>query len=93
MTPEQIIATTSAFFSVDRAAIVDRSRRAPVVRARHVAIWLIRTELGLSFSAIGTIVNRDHSTVQYAVSRVNCLVEHDELAATVRRLQHLIRRA
>lgn len=41
-------------------------RTSKLVIARHECIYRIRSELGMSLSAIGRVMNRDHATILYA---------------------------
>lgn len=41
-------------------------RTSKLVVARHECIYRIRSELGMSTSAIGRFMNRDHATILYA---------------------------
>ena len=41
-------------------------RTSKLVVARHECIYRIRSELGMSMSAIGRFMNRDHATILYA---------------------------
>ena len=41
-------------------------RTSKLVIARHECIYRIRSELGMSLSAIGRFMNRDHTTILYA---------------------------
>jgi len=41
-------------------------RTSKLVIARHECIYRIRSELGMSLSAIGRFMNRDHATILYA---------------------------
>lgn len=55
--------------------ITDFSRRAPIARARQIAMWRVRRELGLSFPQIAREFNkRDHTTVMYAVRKIDAEV-------------------
>ncbi len=53
-------------------------RRQPAVRARHLAIHLMR-ELcpGVSLMAIGHLLDRDHTTVHYGRRRADALLRRD----------------
>ncbi len=53
-------------------------RRQPAVRARHLAIHLMR-ELcpGVSLMAIGHLLGRDHTTVHYGQRRADALLRRD----------------
>jgi RNA polymerase sigma factor (sigma-70 family) len=46
------------------------SRAGDVARARQVAMYRIREELGMSFPKIGEIFSRDHSTVMHAYNAI-----------------------
>lgn len=56
-------------FGVTVEAILTGTRRPRVVSARHVACWLLR-DTGRSFPDVGRTMRRDHSTVIYAVRKV-----------------------
>jgi chromosomal replication initiation ATPase DnaA len=49
--------------------ILGRERTAHVANARHVAAWLLR-ENERTYPHIAEVLRRDHSTVMYAVRRV-----------------------
>lgn len=56
-------------FHVPEAAVLSGSRHRPVVDARAVACYVARIA-GMSSTAIGSYVGRDHTTVLYACTRV-----------------------
>lgn len=67
-----ILGTVSEEFGVAVGEITSARRTARVVEARQVAIYLARELTDLSLAAIGRrIGGRDHSTVVYALARVN----------------------
>jgi chromosomal replication initiation ATPase DnaA len=47
--------------------ILSRDRHRITVRARQDAAYALREQLGLSFPQIARILERDHTTIQYAV--------------------------
>ena len=59
----QIIAEVSRLSGVAEADILSRKRRAEIVSARNLVAAECR-RLGMSYSAIGRALGRDHSTVQ-----------------------------
>lgn len=63
---------------IDREALIAPGQRQPEVRARHLAMGLIR-ELcpGVSLAAIGKVLDRDPSTVLYGCRRAEALRRHD----------------
>lgn len=50
--------------------ILGPSRAPPIVAARSYAMWRARKEIGWSFPEIGRVFHRDHTTVMYAVNKI-----------------------
>jgi Bacterial dnaA protein helix-turn-helix len=64
-------AAAAAATGVSAAAIAaPQRRRAPVARARHLAVYLHHVALGASLSACGRLFGRDRATIRYACARV-----------------------
>jgi chromosomal replication initiation ATPase DnaA len=58
-----IIEETAKMFGFKVEAILGSFRWAPLVRARHIAMWRCRHDLGMSYPAITKAFNReDHTT-------------------------------
>lgn len=73
----KVLVAVAAHHGVTVEELRGQRRWAKLVRPRHIAIWLLR-RAGLSFPAIGRVINRDNSTVQYAVRAIEKLREEDE---------------
>ena len=70
-TPEMIIAEVSLFYGIDEKDILGKGRQANVVKARQVAMYLIRQITNNSLKEIGTkIFRKDHTTVIYSIETV-----------------------
>ena len=83
----QIIRAAADYYGATTGAIMAKGRDAWVVKARHVAIYLIRKRLGWSYPMIGAYFGRDHSTVMYAYRKVEAyrdrsLPAYDQATAT-----------
>lgn len=74
-------------FEVDGDDILNGSRDRQVVRAKHVAMWLMR-EAGHSYPDIGRELGCDHTTVINAVRRVEA---DDELLVVAAGLRDALR--
>ncbi len=74
----EVLAAVSRDAGIDRTALIAPGQRQPVVRARQLATYLIR-ELcpRTSLSAIGFLLNRDHTTVLYGWHRAAALLGRD----------------
>ena len=62
------VARAADLYGVDAAVIFSRERTKYIAKARHEAMHQL-SELGLSSVEIGKFLNRDHSTVLYALKK------------------------
>lgn len=69
----------AASFGVTVDDIVSDSRRNVVIKARQIAVWRMRNELGLTLNQIGNFVNKDHTTIIHACRRVEDMIKSGEL--------------
>jgi len=92
LTPGKIIDTVSRHFKVSFEAICDSSRKAQLVYARQVLIFLLRKDLGLPLEAIGELVGgRDHSTVIHSIEKIEGLARaNQETSDDISRIRTLI---
>ena len=72
--PDQLADTAAFLFGVKRAEIFGNSRVVRVSEARHALAWALRQN-GWSLEAIGAFLNRDHTTIIYAVDAINRRME------------------
>lgn len=72
-TAGRIVDQVATRTGITRTAILGRDRFAEVVHARHLAMWLIRTQLDWSYPQIGRWFGRDHTTVIHGVGRIDAM--------------------
>lgn len=74
------------YYGVTRNDLISQRRAARTVRARHVCMYLCRTETARSFPEIGRMFSgKDHTTVMLAVRKVtDRLQEFDEEISAIR---------
>ena len=70
-TPALILSEVSRFYSIDEDVIRGTQRSKGTAEARQIAMYLIRKLTNLSFPDIALEFGKDHSTVQYAVRKVD----------------------
>jgi chromosomal replication initiator protein len=51
-------------------ALLGRGRWSDYVESRYLAAYVLRTGLGLSYPAIGRVLNRSHSTVIHGIRKI-----------------------
>lgn len=68
---EKLIGQVCAEFDVSRAELLGQSRSEKIVPVRHEACWRIAKATSLSLPHIGSIFNRDHTSILHAIRRRN----------------------
>lgn len=93
-TLNDIINEVSTSFGVSVSTIVSQSRKAEVMIARKVAMYLARALTDNSLHTIGVQFNRDYSSVQYCVrALMKSLAKDPELNSKVEALREKLRDA
>ncbi len=84
VTPSEIIKTVANHYRLKQTALKGKRRVKALVNARHIAMYLLKIELNLSFAEIGRwFSGRDHTSVLHAVRKIekelkiNDLVKRD----------------
>ncbi|HHV50671.1 MAG TPA: chromosomal replication initiator protein DnaA [Candidatus Avimonas sp.] len=78
VTVERIISEVARTLNVTPEDIRSSKRTAQISKARQVAIYVVREITGLPMKSIGTeFGTRDHSTVVYAIQKVEALMQKD----------------
>ncbi|MBF0710396.1 MULTISPECIES: chromosomal replication initiator protein DnaA [unclassified Gemella] len=76
--PENIINITSDYYNISVDDIFSAKRVKEIVTARMIAIYLCRELTDLSLPAIGSIFNKDHSSIHYAHSKVLSMIAENK---------------
>ena len=78
-TPKSIIEKTASYFDILPDDITGVRRDKDIVVPRQIAMYLMRTELKLSYPKIAAEVGgRDHSTAMHSVTKIERLLEVDD---------------
>lgn len=74
---EDVIKSVCDFYGIKSTQIKGPKRDAGIVRARQVAMYLLKGRLGLTYVEIGNLLGgRDHTTIMYGVEKIEELVEN-----------------
>jgi chromosomal replication initiator protein len=84
----QIIDAVSKHFKIPSDDIKGVSRKAPIVHARHVSVFITREITGDSWKHIGSLFgDRDHTSMMHGYQKISEMMHHDkDLRATVKML-------
>ena len=75
---EVIVRNISRDFNLGEKEIYSPSRKKELILPRHLAMYLLHGVLGISFFQVGKKFNRDHTSVIYAVSKIDEKIKKDE---------------
>lgn len=83
-----IVDTVSKHFKIPSDDIKGNSRKAPIVHARHIAVYITREITGDSWKHIGGLFgDRDHTSMMHGYQKISEMMENDrDLKATVKML-------
>lgn len=78
--PSAIIRAVTSHFHVSANTLRGRSRKKEYVTARHIAMYLMKSELDQPYAEIGrSFGNRDHTSVMYAVNKIESSIPENSL--------------
>lgn len=70
LTADNVVRGVSERYSISISDIKGRKRSANILRARNIAIHIMRSSIGMSLPAIGRFFERDHTTILNSVTNV-----------------------
>ncbi|MBQ6154924.1 chromosomal replication initiator protein DnaA, partial [bacterium] len=69
--PKEILSAVANHYSIKQAVICGTRRQKEIATARHVAMFLLKSLLSLSYSEIGRLFStRDHTSCMHAVNKI-----------------------
>ena len=78
ITPKHIIQHTSKHFQIDIPELLSAKRDKHIVLPRQIAMYLLRSELHLSFPRIATELGRkDHTTAIHSIEKIDKAIKLD----------------
>ena len=84
VTEQKILSTIASYYNLSISQITGKIKTSNIAFARHIAIYLIRDMLNLSFKKIGDLFSkRDHSTIMHSVEKVEKMLKDDPQVQTV----------
>ena len=73
--PEEVIKIICDFYEIKSTQLKGVKRDARLVRARQACMFVLKKDVGLTYSEVGNILGgRDHTTVMHGVSKIENLL-------------------
>ena len=92
ITPEVITQKVAVYYNVPIEDIKGPSRQQKIVKARHIAIYLCREIIKMSYETIGDFFDKKHTTVMYSCDLIkDNLKNDDELKSNLKTLADQIK--
>ncbi|MDQ3008766.1 MAG: chromosomal replication initiator protein DnaA, partial [bacterium] len=80
VTPADVLRTVANHYRIKQTALKGQRRVASLVKARHVAMFLLKEDLGLPYTEVGQwFSNRDHTSALHAIRKIERLLITDDL--------------
>ncbi len=77
--PKSVLNMVALEYKLTTERLISRDRSRAVALPRQIAMYLMRQEIDISLPQIGKeIGGRDHSTVMYAIDKIEDIIERDE---------------
>ncbi|MDD5397164.1 MAG: chromosomal replication initiator protein DnaA [Candidatus Moranbacteria bacterium] len=77
--PQHVVEAISQYFNISTKELIEKGRKKEIAYARHIAMYLMRNELNISYPSIGNFFGgRDHTTALHAYEKINKEIETDE---------------
>lgn len=77
--PKAILKLVAAYYDVDPKDVLGKRRQRSLVLPRHVCMYLCRHHTERSFPELGRFFQRDHTTVQHGVKKIESRLAKGEL--------------
>jgi len=82
ISPQKVIKKVSAFYDLKEEEILSHSRKKELVKPRQIIMYLLREELGYSFTNIAEKMGqRDHTTIIHACKKITKEIEKNPVFA------------
>lgn len=73
--PDEVIKNICSFYNIKETLIKGPKRDSGLVKARQIAMYILKQDLLLSYAEIGNILGgRDHTTIMHGVKKIEGLV-------------------
>lgn len=76
---QNVVELVSEFYNISQEDLLNKGRKQEVAWARQIAMYIMRSELNLSYPSIGEkFGGRDHTTALHAFEKINRELENNE---------------
>lgn len=89
--PDEVIRNICVFYNIKETVIKGPKRDSGLVKARQIAMYILKTDLGISLVEIGNILGgRDHTTIMHGVKKIEGLLSTKILSEEILGIKSLL---
>lgn len=81
--PEVIVEETSKYYGIEYKSIMSSSRKADIVIARQVSMYIVRSLTNLSLPEMGKFYDMHHTTVMHSIDKIEKALKTDKALGEV----------
>ena len=90
--PDEIIRNICSFYDIKETMIKGPRRDSQLVKARQIAMFILKQDLSLSFTEIGNILGgRDHTTIMHGVEKIEGLMSNKIFSEEILGIKSLLK--
>lgn len=91
--PDQVVKNICSFYNIKETLIKGPKRDQYVVKARQMAMYVLKNDLFLSYVEIGNILGgRDHTTIMHGVTKIERLLLDKKLSEEMLGIKSLLKK-
>jgi len=90
--PDEVIKNICSFYNIKETLIKGPKRDSSLVKARQIAMYILKNDLSLSFVEIGNILGgRDHTTIIHGVRKIEGLILNKNFSEEIMGIKSLFK--
>jgi chromosomal replication initiator protein len=90
--PDEVIKNICSFYNIKETLIKGPKRDSGLVKARQIAMYILKQDLGLSYVEIGNILGgRDHTTIMHGVKKIDSLLLNKRFSEEIMGIKSLLK--
>jgi len=91
--PDEVIKNICIFYNIKETLIKGPKRDSSLVKARQIAMYILKQDLSLSFTEIGNILGgRDHTTIMHGVRKMEGLILNKNFSEEIMGIKSLLKK-
>lgn len=72
--PDDVIRIVCEYYNIKQTQLKGAKREAHLVKARHICMYVLKEDLGLTLAEIGNLLGgRDHTTIMHGIEKIGLL--------------------